>query len=240
MRVSSVRRLLGVAVALSAFAAAAEPREAGAESTRRASGAPSADLPRRTPGLTLYFFDVHHQLDGEFDELAAETRAIFGEMGVEVTWRQGGLGTTYGNGDSLEIPIIVLQVPPKGIANKANVLGLVPRKATGSKAVWIFAENIRRALAPSSLGFPSETARGLGVAAGRVVAHEVVHALAPGLPHSKEGLMRHSLSRLALIGPARAVPDRCVTAVQAALGIRPAGPAAVSAESALLFRAPIY
>ena len=31
--------------------------------------------------------------------------------------------------------------------------------------------------------------RRVGVAMGRVLSHEVIHALVPGLPHSEEGLM---------------------------------------------------
>ncbi len=235
MRVSTVSRLLGAAVVLGAFAAAAEPREPKAESTPRASGVPSADLPRRAPGLTLYFFDVHNQLDGQFCELAAETSAIFREMGVELTWRQGGLGTTYGNSGAPEIPIIVLDTPPKGVANGANVLGLVPRNTAGSKAIWIFVDNLR-----STLGSTLDTPRGLGLAAGRVVAHEVVHTLAPDLPHTKDGLMRHALSRTALTEPVRPLQDRYVSAVQAALGIAPRNAPALTTESGLFFRPPIF
>ena len=240
MRVSRVRRLLGVVAALGVFAASAESREPEAEATSRASVVPSADLQRRTPNFTLFFFDVHHQLDGQFDTIAAETRAIFREMGAEVTWRQAGLGTTYGHGDTLEIPIIVLETPPKGVANGASVLGLVPRNAPGPRAVWIFVDNIRRVLGPSGFGWPSETTRGVGVAAARVIAHEVVHALAPELAHTKEGLMRHSLNRAALTERTRPAHDRCVTAVQAALGILPKDPVAVSTESALFLRSPIF
>jgi hypothetical protein len=156
-------------------------------------------------------------------------------MGAEVTWREGGLGTTFGSADSLEIPIIVLQTPPKGIANTDNVLGLVPRNPTGSKAVWIFVDNIRRVL-----GTSSEPSRDLGVAVGRVIAHEVVHALAPKLAHTRQGLMREALSRAALTEPARPAHDRCVSAVQAAIGIVAASPAPVSTESALLLRPPLF
>jgi len=238
MRLSSGGRLAVAVAALGAFAAAAEPLERPADATPRTGETRETDLPRRDPRLALYLFDVHHQLDGQFDELAAETRAIFREMGADVTWREGGLGTTYGNDAIPEIPIIVLKTPPTGVANRASVMGLVPRG--GSKAVWIFVDNIRRAVAPSGLAFSSEVSKSLGVAVGRVVAHEVVHALAPELAHTKQGLMRDALSRGELTSPARPAHDRCVTAVQAALGIVPRGPAAFSTESALLLRPPIF
>ena len=62
----------------------------------------------------------------------------------------------------------------------------------------------------------------MGTAVGRVVAHEVIHALAPYQAHAADGLMRSSLGRSALLGPRRQlwVGAQLWFAVQSALTIR--------------------
>jgi hypothetical protein len=65
-------------------------------------------------------------------------------------------------------------------------------------AVYIFFKNVMRCLGhdpeQGSLMTPAQR-RDLGRALGRVVAHEVVHALAPSAPHALDGLMGEKLNR---------------------------------------------
>src|SRR5262245_6326301 len=180
---------LGVALAMSAVAVgAAELREKGAAARDATPDLPrdaakeSQDLVADAPLLTLYLYDVHELLGPAREALAAETSAIFREMGVGVAWRTAGLGTTYGSGPSREIPIIALKEPPGGHRSRSSVLGFVPKQQPG--AVWVFVDNVRAALGLSESDERPTSARNLGTALGRVIAHEVVHSLAPQLPHS--------------------------------------------------------
>jgi hypothetical protein len=176
-------------------------------------------LPHPRADLTLYLFDVRRRLDASLESLATETSAIFRDMGIEVSWRQGGLGTVYGDGEGRELPVIVLDELPGEHAEL--VMGLV-LKASQPRAVWIYVETIKRTLGMTRYTAPhGSAARSLGVATGRVVAHEVVHALAPDLGHTAGGLMRHSLTRADLTSGARPAYQACGEWVRAAFGLTP-------------------
>lgn len=204
---------------------------ASATDATRSSSNPPEDLPRRTAPLTVCFFDVNGELTPQFAAVADETNAIFREMGAELQWRHGGLGVTYGDGPGREIPVIVLERPPNPKLSPREVLGLVQRNAA-TPAVWIFVENIRH-----SLGFlrhrpdyPMLEAR----AAGRVIAHELVHALAPSLAHTKDGLMRGAFTAATLTSSQRPTQAQYWGAVRAALQL----PKATPSPSATVRRLP--
>lgn len=204
----------------SASIVGAAPPEAGAKATPPdvPRSAP-AGLPREaaaaTPQLTLVVYDVHEVLDADFPRFIKETSAIFKEMGADVAWRRGGLGTVHGSGPVREIPVILLKEPPGKLQAKRDVLGLIPKDQP--PAIWVFVENVKRSIGVDA----SERTGGLAVALGRVVAHEIVHSVAPGLGHTKAGLMRHALDRAALVGAQRPSHAECAGAVRAALGIGP-------------------
>jgi hypothetical protein len=230
----------GLALALlSAAASGADPvapRQPGASAdVPRAAAPDAADLPAR-PLITLYAYDVHELLDPLFAEVAAETTAIFEEMGVEIEWRKGGLGTIYGGGPSREIPIIVLKEPPGGHRRKSNVLGLVPKGKPA--AVWVFVSNVRSALGLAPTDSQPTSMRRLATALGRVVAHEVVHTLAPELPHARDGLMRGTLDARALTSPYLPTPESLRGVVRTALKLAP--PSLSGAPRAALPFSPRY
>jgi hypothetical protein len=56
--------------------------------------------------------------------------------------------------------------------------------------------------------------RKVGIALGRVVAHELVHALRPRLPHSSHGLMAPLLSRAGLLRGYARINEQTLTALQ--------------------------
>jgi hypothetical protein len=201
-------------VAATATAAAAEPREVTsrrADISRGATTAPLRDLPLRLPQLGLVVYDIHDLLQSRYADLVLETSAIFLEMGVDTGWRRGGLGTVHGGGPLREIPVILLEKAPGRLKSQREVLGLIPKDQP--PAIWVFVDNVRRAIGPPA----SADGHQLAVAIGRVVAHEIVHSLAPQLGHTRSGLMRHSLDREALVGTSRPSHAECAAAVRAAL-----------------------
>jgi len=76
-----------------------------------------------------------------------------------------------------------------GAAERA--LGLPLARRTGGKAESKRGERRR----------PGSQARRLGTALGRVLAHELVHTIAPECPHTNTGLMAERLSRRMLTAP---------------------------------------
>jgi hypothetical protein len=93
--------------------------------------------------------------------------------------------------------------------------------------VWAFVNNVKRAVGldpePGRDLAPCEHAL-LSRALGRVVAHEIVHAVAPDHPHDRRGLMKHSLSRGALLGARAPLGQDCARAVLAGLASWPERP----------------
>jgi hypothetical protein len=181
-----------------------------AEADRSSAGS-SATGPR----VSLFWFDPTRLLPDGFETVRQEVASIFRDIGVDVRWTIGGLGTTYGGGDGPEVPVILLPRDPAPARQGQRIMGLVIRNQEPNRAVWVFADTVRW-----TLGFDVRGRREPGpldaqetaLAVARVVAHEVVHALAPDEPHSRRGLMSHSLNRQFLLGHRAAVEPRCAAA----------------------------
>lgn len=195
--------------------------------------APAADLPfgwtplppatLRAPAtrrVTLVCFDVQDEMRSGFAGVAEEVRSIFAELGVEVSWRLGPPGASYDGAPEPELAVIVLGEDPAPARRSRSILGLVQSDQRPTRNVWAFVNNIKRAA-----GLDPDTGRQpapfeyalLSRALGRVIAHEVVHAVAPGHPHDRRGLMKHSLSRSALLGDRAPLGQDCARAVLAGL-----------------------
>jgi len=147
------------------------------------------------------------------------------EMGVEARWRRGDPHELSRPG---ELRIILL--PRAGsIENGLPVLGATPTQFAGDPHVWVHVPSVGTAVGIDrmrpGMRLDVHAAKRLGIGLSRVVAHELVHALVPTLPHGK-GLMSARLDRRALTGPSLPVGTDVGLAVRAALaGIRPVAPA---------------
>lgn len=187
-----------------------------------ATAVPSSPAP---PHLTLIWFDVHHQLPAGIDGMADEVRSIFSEMGVEVASRLGGPGETFGGKPELEIPVILLVQDPSPVRGNCQILGLVMRDQAPVRSVWTFMANIKRAIGldPNAADqrLSAFQVSLLARAVGRVVAHEVVHTVAPDHPHDGRGLMRHTLSRDMLVRGRGALGKEWARTVLAGLAALP-------------------
>jgi len=145
-----------------------------------------------------------------------EARSLLARMGVAVAWRRE-------NADSLaragEVRVILLD---RGAQRGPGtpVLGATPPRFEVAPFVWVHVPNVRAAIGLSPRGpaasIEASTARALGIALGRVIAHEVVHALAPAVPHGR-GLMSASLTRSQLTAWSIAIEESVLLSVQAAL-----------------------
>lgn len=176
--------------------------------------------PSRAPVLTLVWFDVQRQLPSGFDAMATEVQTIFREIGVEVAWRTGGPGTTFGESAIPEIAVILLEQDPLPSRRRDRIMGLVRRDPQSARTVWAFASTMRDALGlPAGAGFTLDVGGTLHLARAmaRVVAHEIVHALAPARPHAHDGLMRNALGRAQLLGARERLDPDCARAVVSGL-----------------------
>jgi len=231
------------ALALGIVLNRAEVRAAAPENDRQPASASTiladaaTELPEllpKSPALHLLWFDPSRTLSTSATEvLSDEVRAIFRGLGVDVAFRVAPPEATYGESSVPEVPIILLKDDPIVSRRSTRVLGLVVRHQEPSRAVWAFLENIRWTLGHDRKGdlAPGARDRALGLALARVVAHEVIHAMAPEEPHAKVGLMSHSMTRAFLLGGNAPLDARCGQAFLNGLAARSPRPPAATLAS---------
>ena len=119
-----------------------------------------------------------------------EVRRIFDGMGVEIDWK---VPATSAVQQREEIMVVALPADP---LKRTRLMGATTH---GSSTVWVYCSAVARALdldphTPGSTPLLSQ-------AVGRVVAHELVHALAPALQHTVQGLMAARWAPKRLLDP---------------------------------------
>lgn len=163
-----------------------------------------------------------------------EASSLLEAMGVRTRWRRAASDELARAG---EVRVIFLDRPATRDGGLL-VLGATPPSFAVAPHVWIHVASVRATLGVPA-GRPSRAMgvlerRVLGVALGRVVAHELVHAIAPEVPHGR-GLMAASLGARTLAAASIPVDPEVGGAVRAALrggGRRAPSDAAVLAASA--------
>jgi hypothetical protein len=189
------------------------PRAAFAIVGLLAAPAAAADATLAAPSIRLTWIDPIGAGAGSETLARAEVETLLARMGVRASWRRGVPGELMRK-DEVAV-ILVGDQPPSG---SEFVLGATKRTQT-CPAVWIRVPNIRRALGVRSEGpvggLSTSEQRLVSIAVGRVIAHEVVHAVAPGVPHGS-GLTSATLTGQQLRAPSIAVEPEAALAVEAA------------------------
>ena len=169
-----------------------------------------------TPMARLVWLDPAGIAHGVEAIAQPEAVEVLKGIGISASWRRGDASELARPG---ELRVIFLNRPGTN-ENGMPVLGATPAQLDGELHVWVHvpsvaaAVGIERLRANTMLDLPTAQRLGLGLA--RVVAHETVHALVPGLKHGK-GLMSPRLDRRMLTAPKIAVDPNVSLAVRAAL-----------------------
>lgn len=144
------------------------------------------------------------------DEAARALRSL----GISASWRRARAGEPSRAG---EIRVILLDRAARTAGN-GSVLGSTPTHFECEPFVWIHEPGVRGVLGLTTGGRLSELrdTHALGMALGRVIAHEILHALVPALPHG-EGLMKSRLTRGDLTLSVPPVTPGLIAHVRAAL-----------------------
>jgi hypothetical protein len=166
--------------------------------------------------LDLVFVDVERAVPFAFKGLAQEVSSILGREGVGVRWRQGGRGVVA---QERELTVVLLNNRGGGSITPST-MGATRVDDGVVHTVWVFLPNVANVLGfdrrdPSQWNGQERAA--FGTAVGRVIAHEIFHALVPDLPHSAHGLMAERLGRGALVGPWVDLPASFRVALRPAL-----------------------
>lgn len=200
-------------------------------SARAASPSRGVLTVSKAPVVRLAWLDPAGIASGTEVVVQREVAKLLREMGVEVLWRPGDSREPARPG---ELRVIFLNRPaqaPRGVA----VLGATPASHPGERLVWVHLPSVRAATALGPRTGPERdplSARRLGIALGRVIAHEIVHAVAPALAHGG-GLMAACLNRHMLTAASIAVDPQLGFAIRTAL----AGATPVSRRSDQLLAA---
>ncbi len=200
----STRSVLAVVALASVFGSAVPAEEWSPADLQGLLAPPRPVAPkagaRRTPAVVrLVWTDPSGAAAGLEAPARAEAEGLLRAMGVPVAWRRGDTGEMSRRG---EVRVILLDRPATG-QHGAPVLGATPPAFAVAPYVWVHLPGLESTLGLVH-GQPVRrgrwAARALGVAVGRVIAHEVVHALAPSVPHGT-GLMSSALTRRQLTAP---------------------------------------
>jgi len=228
---SSVRRA-GAGLAFLA-ALGTTPLRAGPLGYPPPGGAGRVPCPTTVPetrpaDLALVWVDVMGTVRPAYTEAAREVVSLLERMGVRATVREGHTRSVASEG---ELTVVVLAGLPPGSRLDHRVMGATSRQPEGIRAVWVYAAGVGRTLGLDTRRGPHWAVprqKDLGRALGRVVAHELVHALVPHRPHVKGGLMAARLGRAFLLTSDVAIDSGTSEAFRAAVSRRPAGQPAVA------------
>lgn len=146
--------------------------------------------------LRLLWIDPLEQASFAYPGLVqASTRALAG-LGIAVHWEHVAAGAELQDG------LRVVLLPRPAGRQLPHTMGLVTRQEAPVTHLYVFLNAVAEALGlepERPAAWPLLERRNLGRALGRVVAHEVVHALRPRLPHAAHGLLATSLGRRELL-----------------------------------------
>ncbi len=152
-----------------------------------------------------------------------EAARILVSVGLTVAWR---VADPSEQASERELRVILLDRIAR--IGRAAILGATPPKSVGAPALWVHVPSIRAVLRVPGRGPLGDLdVRGrylMGRAVGRVIAHEVIHAVAPDVPHG-QGLMAPSFGRRDLMDSNVRIEPDVAEAVRAALAAgRPLSP----------------
>ena len=182
-----------------------------------APGATPASPANPPADVHLVWVDVAGVARAAFPEARREILSMLGRAGLRAGIREGDVRGVSGPS---ELTVVVLPGPPPAARLHDTVMGATQRTTEGVRAMWVYASAVGATLGldPRSGGFWSlPERRQFGTALGRVVVHELVHALAPQHPHEAEGLMAERLGRAQLLRPRLAIGVRTAAALHESL-----------------------
>ena len=171
---------------------------------------PRIELPPvfRAEPLQVRFYDPYRLLSGDAEEWLQKE--------VTLAFEQSGIGIRFvGAGGPRVIPATLYPELPDRWGVSPETIGVAIGAEGERRSVFLSLGAAERAL-----GFPrsqrtvlhrkgkrpkrrgaARQPRRLGIALGRVLAHELTHSIAPECPHTRSGLMAAQLSRRMLTAP---------------------------------------
>lgn len=174
------------------------PVTPGAGVARDAAGQPPP-FAEPAPTLLVRLYDPYRLL-------SRTVRNRLQEEAAEAFRRSGAAVEFVTRGGPRVIPATLYPEIPTNWQVAPQALGVAVGAPGGRRSVFLSVGAAERALgwrgatrAANAVG--GRPAVRLGTALGRVLAHELLHTIAPDCPHTRTGLMAANLSRRALVAP---------------------------------------
>lgn len=158
-----------------------------------------------------------------------EIRRILGTLGAAASWLAGPQNRQI-YFPSREIQIVLSSSPPSAWGLPDNVMGLVvPTASRPRREIIIFPLWLTQVLGPPYDERPPGQIEDLRFAhsLARIIAHEVVHAVAPEHPHATSGLMHGQQNRATLLNEGMAIDPVCAEAFRSGLDLFQSGLAGI-------------
>ena len=151
------------------------------------------------PRLLVVWYDGHRLYPGTHGGVAREIASIFPPLELEMRWLESIEYDERLDERSILLRIVLTPSDPSGPGwgLDGDVLGAAPPGNGRVRSIYIFYHKLKRAVARNT---PNPPVRLLEKALARVVAHEMIHAVAPSVRHAKRGLMRPSVGSSFLAG----------------------------------------
>jgi hypothetical protein len=186
----------------------------GASVALVAPPSPAAELP--APGVILRAAAIELATlpPLSFQLMTLELDALLAEAGVGLQWRRA---RPNGETSAEEIRVVFLDASGRGAHAERPVLA-ASGPAGPAPTIWVYTPTVHAALArpgPAAAAQPFPAQRDLGIALGRVLAHELVHLLAPEVPHGT-GVMAPCFHLTELGSGRMAYDSGCVRALATA------------------------
>ena len=187
--------------------------------------------------LELTLFDNFGLKSRTAERIRREVENIFATMDTDIEWLDP-LSEAPATKVPIGLRVVLIPYPPRIWGLSSMTMGVVFKTDGFVENVYIFPPAVMRTLyrLPEEIGANHLLMmnRLLARALGRVIGHEIIHAVAPDHPHTPNGLMQARLSRFSLGGEELAVESRCARVFLAHLQSR-----LQTADTARLRRGPL-
>lgn len=173
------------------------------------------------PHLRLALFDRVHLSPAFFDEMAGELARVLPTRETEIAWLPSNDQLVVYSPQG-EIQVILSPSLPEvwGFDESVMAAALFPSRELPGGVIIVFPTRVARVVgARKYKNFSDRMPRDprLERALGRVIAHEIVHVVAPDHRHGDDGIMQEIQSRNSLLGPEPRVDPTCMAVFQAHL-----------------------
>src|SRR4030095_16263563 len=145
--------------------------------------------------LTVHWADPERQFPYALAQVAAEARAVFAPLRIGIDWTRADA-----QGAGSDVTIVLLAADRSGRLSERTLA--CAQRDQDRPVAWVGGPRLKQVLGlPVDRPLREPEVILLGRALARVTAHEIVHIVAPELPHARTGLMSAALGREFLVRP---------------------------------------